>query len=164
MWGFATWRTLSTKEVGSAMVTFTTPSAGNAVYRIVYSGGTSADYASSDSGESPKLNGSRNPGSKAFITSSGAAYYRGNVNPGWGGRYVTVQKKSCGSSSCPWRNFKTVKTSSTGGYTVRIQVPRSGRFYWRSTVPADAPRYVKGFGNVYYTVRGRVPARTVVGG
>jgi hypothetical protein len=57
-----------------------------------------------------------------------------------------------------------VKTTRTGTYSVRIQVPRSGRFYWRSTVPATTPRFVKGFGNVYYTVRGRVPARIVVGG
>ena len=162
MWGSATWRTLSTKEVGSAMITFNTTSVGSAVYQMVYSGGTSAGYDTSGA-ITLKLNGSRNPGGRALITSSGAAYYRGNVNPGWGGRYVTVQKKTCLSASCPWRTFRTVKTSRTGGYSVRIQVPRTGRFDWRSTVPADSPRYVKGFGNVYYTVRGRVPARTVPG-
>ena len=44
-------------------------------------------------------------------------YYRGNVDPGWGRKPVTIQKKNC--KSCGWHAYKTVRTSRTGGYSAR---------------------------------------------
>ena len=155
--GSSTWVTVATKYDAQSTVQFATRSVGSAVYRLYYSGGTSAGYTASYSGTSPVLKGSRNPAGRA-VKSSGRIYYKGNVDPGWARRYVTIQKANC--ASCTYRAYKTVKTNRYGGYTARIAAPRTGRWYFRSTVRGTSPRFVRGFGNVYYTyqARGRTSA------
>ena len=160
--GTSAWRAVRTKQATDALTTFSTPSVGTALYRIVYSGGTSQGYAGSRSGTSPRLKGSRNPHGAAWMTRRGAVY-RGNVDPGWGRKPVTIQKKNCAAARCPWHFYTTVKTSRNGAYTARIQVPRTGRFVWLSTVAVTLPRYVRGYGVAYYTAPARVPARAAVG-
>ena len=123
MAGSSTWKTVSTKYDASAKVSFSVKSAGTAVYRIVYSGGTSAAIEPSDSGTSPSLKGSRNPRGIAVLTRRGA-FYRGNVDPGWARKPITIQRKACAADSCPWRAYKTVRTTRTGAYSVKITVPR----------------------------------------
>jgi hypothetical protein len=162
MAGSTTWKTVSTRYDANAKVSFSVKSAGTAVYRILYSGGTSAAIQPSDSGASPSLKGSRNPRGMAALTRSGAVY-RGNVDPGWARKPITIQRKACAADRCPWRAYKTVRTTRTGGYSVKISVPRSGRLYWRSTVKATSPTFVRGYGVPYYTTRSRVPARVGFG-
>ncbi len=87
------------------------------------------------------IKGSRNPHSKG-VKSGGRLYYRGNVDPGWGRKPVTIQKKNC--KSCGWHSYKTVRTSRTGGYSARIYAPSSGRWYFRSTVRATKPHLREG--------------------
>ncbi|RYP84253.1 hypothetical protein EKO23_16480 [Nocardioides guangzhouensis] len=157
MAGSTAWRTVNTKQASGVTATITTTSVGNAIYRIVYSGGTSRAYAGSESGTSPRLKGSRNPGGRV-VTSHGRLYYRGDVNPGWGRKVVTIQKKSC--ASCAWRKYKSVRTSRNGSYSVRVGAPRRGKWFWRSTVAAASPRFVRGYGNLWTTrtVYGRAVA------
>ena len=147
-------RLIATKEVGAdGTFVFATASRGNAYYRIEYSGSPSLAYeASSVSG---LIKGSRNPRGTAVITRQGA-FYRGNVDPGWGRRSVTIQRKTCAADSCPWRAYKTVTTTRTGAYSAKIAVPRTGRLYWRSTVAPTSPQFVRAYGNPYYTARARM--------
>jgi len=155
--GATTWAPLATKDVAGATVAFAVASTGSAAYRIVYSGGTSVEYSPSAS-LFPTLKGSRNPRGTAVITRQGA-FYRGNVDPGWGRRSVTIQRKTCAADSCPWRAYKTVTTTRTGAYSAKIAVPRTGRLYWRSTVAPTSPQFVRAYGNPYYTARARTAAR-----
>ena len=48
-----------------------------------------------------------------------------------------------------------MRTSSTGGYSARIYAPSSGRWYFRSTVKATKPHFVKATGGTIYTYRAR---------
>lgn len=153
--GSTSWATVSTAFDASAPVSFTTSSVGTATYRIVYSGGTSFGYAPVTV-TTPVLKGSRNPNTRG-VKSGGKLYLKGNVNPGWGNRYVTIQKKNC--KSCSWYKFKSVKTNRYGAYAGRIYAPRSGSDFFRVKVPATAPRYVTGYSvKIYETYQYR--ART----
>ena len=98
------------------------------------------------------IKGSRHPHSKG-VKRGGKLYYRGNVDPGWGHRPVSIQKKNC--KSCGWHGYKTVRTSRKGGYSARIYAPSSGRWYFRSVVKASKPRFVKATGGTIYTYRAR---------
>lgn len=162
MAGSTTWKTVSTKYDASVKVTFSVKSAGTAVYQILYSGGTTAEIQPSDAGTSPSLKGSRNPRGIAVLTRRGA-FYRGNVDPGWARKPITIQRKACAADRCPWRAYKTVRTTSTGAYSVKISVPPSGRLFWRSTVKPTLPTFVRGYGVPYYTTRSRMPARVGFG-
>lgn len=163
--GTSSYRLLKTIADESQQFTFSSPSQGTAYYKVVYSGGTASDgtttYTVTGSELSRRIKGSRNPHGKA-VRSRGKLYFRGNVDPGWGRKPVTIQKKAC--KSCGWRSYKTVRTSRYGAYSVRISAPRSGRWFWRSTVGATAPRFVRGYSPVWYTYSTRTAARTLAGG
>ena len=152
MAGATNWTTVAT-DSDDGLFRFATGSKGVARYRISYNG---AAYDSATSfaptAKHRVIKGSRHPHSKG-VKSGGRLYYRGNVDPGWGRKPVTIQKKSC--KSCGWRGYKTVRTSSTGGYSVRIYAPYSGRWYFRSVVKATKPRFVQATGGVIYTYRAR---------
>jgi len=149
--GASKWKTLGTRSNESSF-SFSPTSKGSVVYRVVYSGGTWDTYSFQSSSKDRTAKGSRHPHSKG-VESGGRLYYRGNVDPGWGRKPVTIQKKNC--KSCGWHSYKTVRTSSTGGYSARIYAPSSGRWYFRSIVKATKPRFVQATGGVIYTYRAR---------
>jgi hypothetical protein len=149
--GSSTWKTLGTRADESSF-SFSPTSKGSVVYRVLYNGGTDGTYTFQSSSKDRTAKGSRHPHSKG-VKSGGRLYYRGNVDPGWGHKPVTIQKKSC--KSCSWRGYTTVRTSSTGGYSARIYAPSSGRWYFRSIVKATKPRFVQATGGVIYTYRAR---------
>ena len=152
MAGAKKWTTIAT-DSDDGLFSFTTASKGVARYKVSYNG---AAYDSATTfaptAKDRVIKGSRNPHSKG-VKSGGRLYYRGNVDPGWGRKPVTIQKKNC--KSCGWHNYKTVRTSRTGGYSARIYAPSSGRWYFRSTVRATTPTFVKATGGTIYTYRAR---------
>ena len=118
----------------------------------VYNGGTDSTYTFEPSAKDRTVKGSRNPHSRG-VKSGGRLYYRGNVDPGWGRKPVTIQKKNC--KSCGWHAYKTVRTSRTGGYSARIYAPSSGRL----VLPLDREGHLadvrEGHGGTIYTYRAR---------
>jgi hypothetical protein len=164
--GTSTWTTLGTYQ-NESNFRFSTTARFTATYQVVYSGGnwTNPDdgqaYTFGSSSGTRTFTVSRNLHGKA-VKAGGKLYYRGNVDPGWGRKPVTIQKKAC--KSCGWKSYKTVRTSRYGAYSVRISAPRSGRWFWRSTVRATSPTFVRAYGTVYYTYSTRTPARTLAGG
>jgi hypothetical protein len=128
----------------------TSPSRGKATYLVKYTGGTYESYTFAPSSFDRVVKGSRNPRGKGDKR-SGRLYYQGNVDPGWGGKGVVIQKKAC--KSCSWKGFKTVRTNRKGGYSARIYAPNSGNWYWRAKVKASKPTFVTGYGNVVRTFR-----------
>ena len=149
--GASKWKTVGTRSNESSF-SFSPTSKGSVVYRVVYNGGTYGSYTFASSSKDRTAKGSRNPHSKG-VKSGGKLYYRGNVDPGWGHKTVTIQKKSC--KSCGWRTYKNVRTSRSGGYSARIYAPSSGRWYFRSVVRATKPTFVKATGGTIYTYRAR---------
>jgi len=113
-----------------------------ATYTVKYDGGVYGvygDYQFQSSSVARTIKVSRNPGAKV-VKSSGRLYFQGNVDPGWNGRYVTIQKKSY--RSCSWRTYKRVVTNRYGGYQTRLYAPRTGYWYWRAYMPATSPTFV----------------------
>lgn len=153
--GTSRWRLLGTRTDESSF-SFALTSRGSVVYRVRYNGGTNGTYAFQPSSKDRGAKGSRHPHGKG-VKAGGRLYYRGNVDPGWARKPVTIQKKSC--KSCNWHSYKTVRTSRTGGYSARIYAPSRGRWYFRSTVRATKPQFVRGFGGTVFTYRLRAAAR-----
>jgi len=153
--GSTTWKTLGSQSNESSF-SFSPTSTGTVLYRVAYNGGTFDTYTFQSSSKDRTVKGSRNPHSKG-VKSGGRLYYRGNVDPGWGHKPVTIQKKNC--KSCGWHGYKTVRTSRSGGYSARIYAPSSGRWYFRSIVKATAPRFVRATGGTIFTYRARTAAR-----
>ncbi len=159
MAGARTWKTIA-RDGDDGRFRFVTRSRGVARYKVVYSG---AAYGSANFQSTSKdrvIKGSRNPHSKG-VRSGGRLYYRGNVDPGWGHKPVTIQKKNC--KSCGWHGYKTVRTTSKGGYSARIYAPSSGRWYFRSIVRASQPRFVTATGGTIYTYRARAARSAGIG-
>ena len=51
----------------------------------------------------------------------GKLYFRGTANPGWGGKKVTLQRKTC--SSCSWRTVTSKAAGSRGAWSFRVGYP-----------------------------------------
>jgi hypothetical protein len=149
--GASKWKTIDSRTNESDF-SFTRKSVGSVVYRVRYTGGSNSSYTFQSSKKDRTAKGSRHPHSKG-VKSGGRLYYRGNVDPGWGHKPVSIQKKNC--KSCGWHGYKTVRTSRTGGYSARIYAPSSGRWYFRSVVKATKPRFVKATGGTIFTYRAR---------
>jgi hypothetical protein len=91
---------------------------------------------------------SRNPGAKV-VKSAGKLYFKGNVDPGWARRYVTIQKKNC--RGCGWKTYKKALTNRYGAYQARVYAPRTGYWYWRAYVPASSPTFAAAYSGVWRT-------------
>jgi hypothetical protein len=139
---------------GEGKVTFSTPATKNAQYRLTYSGNTltSADGTSSVD-LAPSTSTVR--GIHVYrdlhdrgVKKSGRNYLLGNVDPGWGGRTIFLQRKTC--AKCAWKGYTTQRTTSTGGWKFRVPAPKHGKWYWRAYVPATTD-YLKSSSGVYFT-------------
>jgi hypothetical protein len=149
--GSATWSTIASRADESLDFSFATTAWQNSTFRVVYTGGSfdngSVHNFSATQKDRPIKVG-RNPAGKV-VKSSGRLYFRGNVDPGFAQRWVTIQKKTC--QSCSWRTFASVKTNSNGGYSTRVSAPRTGRWYWRSYVPGTDPTFAGSYSSVWFT-------------
>jgi hypothetical protein len=152
--GTTPWKVVATQANEAADFMFTTTAWQNATYLIRYTGGSigSGDsthtFTRKDFARYIKVG--RHPHGKV-VKSGGRLYFRGNVDPGYHYRYVTIQKKAC--SSCSWRTYKKVKTTGTGAYSGRVYAPSTGRWYWRSLVPGVSPTWANGYSATWYTYK-----------
>ena len=118
----------------SSHFVFSTPSLGTAAYKLVWSGVGSVPAASSGK----TIKGSRHPHTRVF-TSRGRVYMQGNIDPGWGGKRVIIQRKASKSGS--FRVWSYARTNRYGGFKLRLPAPSTGYWYYRAVVPATAPRW-----------------------
>lgn len=118
---------------GAGIVTLYVPARGNAVYRFTYAGdGATYDPAVS-AGKVLKVQRDFNA---RKVTNKGNIFLRGNINPGWGGRNLTLQKKSC--RKCAWKNVGGAKSSATGAWSLRAAYPPLGKVWrFRARIPAE---------------------------
>ena len=82
----------------------------------------------------------------------GRLYFRGDVNPGWGGRRVVLQRKTCGT--CSWRTVTSKAAGPGGGWSFRVTYPSKVGPVWRwQAVLAAAGDFEKSFSSVLTTER-----------
>ena len=154
MAGTTAWKDIDTADDPSNVDFTGVVARANAAYRLVYSGGSYPDattptynYAPSTS-TADNLKVTRNLGDYGKKT-HGKLYIKGNVNPGWGHKTVTVQRRTC--SKCAWKTYSRVRTSGTGAWSARVTAPRTGSWYYRATV-ARSTQYAQSFSNHVYRV------------
>ncbi|GAA1909222.1 carboxypeptidase-like regulatory domain-containing protein [Nocardioides marmoribigeumensis] len=59
----------------------------------------------------------------------GKLYFRGDVNPGWGGRRVVLQRQTC--RTCAWRTVASRTAGRGGGWSFRVTYPAKVGPVWR---------------------------------
>jgi hypothetical protein len=59
----------------------------------------------------------------------GKIFFVGDINPGWGGRTVSLLKKSCGT--CAWKVVASKAAGSAGGWSFRVAYPANVGPVWR---------------------------------
>lgn len=122
----------------------------NATYKLVYDGAdhiTSVEtYSYAPVTATRTLRISRNE--HARVTSSPLMFV-GNVDPGWARSYVTIQKKNC--LTCSWAFYRRALTNDDGVFRARLGAPSSGRWYFRTYIPATSPHYAPAYSSVWYT-------------
>lgn len=146
--GSTTWSTIASQADESVDFSFATTAWQNSTYRVIFTGGAVGDHNFTASQKDRAIKVGRNPAGKV-VKSSGRLYFRGNVDPGYAQRWVTIQKKTC--QSCSWRTYTQLKTNSNGGYSTRVSAPRTGRWYWRSYVPGTTPTFASSYSSVWFT-------------
>jgi hypothetical protein len=101
---------------------------GTAAYGTHFAGDGGVTYNEAYSNTARKLLAMRdfNAGKRK---ANGQLYFRGDINPGWGGRAVTLQRKTCGT--CAWRTVATKAAGSSGGWSFRVTYPAKVGPVWR---------------------------------
>ena len=111
---------------------------GTAAYAVIYdptdsANGTDAEtYNGSNStegGVDPLLIGAMRDFNATKRKVSGKLYFRGDINPGWGGGKVALQRKTC--STCSWRTVATRAAGSRGAWSFRVAYPAKVGPVWR---------------------------------
>lgn len=152
--GSTVWQKVASHSNEASDYYFTTTAWQNATYLVRYTGGTLSTSSGSHTFQMKDnrryIKVGRHPHGKV-VKSGGRLYFRGNVDPGYAYRYVSIQKKAC--SSCSWRTYKKVKTNRYGAYSGRVYAPSSGRWYWRSLVPGAAPTWANGYSSTWFTYK-----------
>lgn len=87
----------------------------NAYYRVRFTGG-SGYAASTPAGKLLRVTRNLND---RVLNSGGKAYIKGNVDPGWGKRYVKVFRKF--GKAGKWKLYAKVKTKANGAFAARIK-------------------------------------------
>ena len=99
-----------------------------AAYGTYYAGDGGVQYSEAYSATARKILAMRdfNAGKRK---ANGTLYFRGNINPGWGGKKVALQRKTC--SSCSWSTVATRTASSSGAWSFPVAYPKKVGPVWR---------------------------------
>jgi hypothetical protein len=143
-----TWRAIGTATTdASGVADFSTPVRGNGAYRVSYAG---SDTTGPSTSPSVSLEAMRDFNARLVEKASGV-YLRGNVNPGWGHRTVTWQRRTC--STCAWRRVDRARTSRTGAWGFQGAFPPHGRTWWFRARLASTSTFVTSTSSMLRTRR-----------
>lgn len=131
-------------------------------YRFDLRVGSTASYGARLDGDGVTYNVSYSPTAKRIDAMrdfnagkrkvNGKLYFRGDINPGWGGRKVVLQKKACGS--CTWRTVTSKNAGARGGWSFRVGYPaKVGKVWSYQAVIAPEGNFVKSYSAVLTTRR-----------
>jgi hypothetical protein len=123
----------------------------NATYKVTYAGQTIADgpdnYIVAGSESQRSVYVARDL-QATDVQKGNRLYLKGNVNPGWGGKVIKMQRKTC--KSCPWKVYDKQRTGDNGSWKFRVGAPRNGFWYFRAQV-AGTSDYLKSRSGVFRT-------------
>src|SRR5262245_4840584 len=142
--GTSRFHLLSVKSTGTQAFPrfrFATRSIGNATYKVVFGG--NASYQRSV-GLTRVLVHRAMPAQLEDRSGS----FHGVVKPSWHHKRVYLEKRSC--ASCGWHKVRHARTGAHGHFQFTVSAPRSGRWWWRASVPAST-RFIRSFTGIFAT-------------
>lgn len=80
----------------------------------------------------------------------GTGRFRGRVQPNYGNKIIYLEKRPC--STCSWHRVRSNRTGSLGYWRFKVGAPRSGRWWWRVSVPGSTA-YIRSISGVFTTER-----------
>lgn len=130
--------TTTTNQDDTPTYTFRPTAKRNARWKVVYAGKDAdplqpLDYSVEPSATTKGQKVMRDLNARD-VQRNGRIYLKGNVDPGWGGKVVYLQRKTC--KRCTWKAFDKQRSTSTGGFRFHTPAPRDGSWYFRAKVPA----------------------------
>jgi len=145
--GQSSWQDLATATTAlDGTADFTTPVKGNATYQVSYAGNALLAPVTSDP---VTLEAMRDL--NAYIPAGAGAVLAGNINPGWGRRTVSWQKRSC--ETCHWRTVAKQRSSKTGAWRFQGAYPRGRGTWWFRASVAGTPTFVTSTSSMLKTRR-----------
>lgn len=142
--GIQGWHYLTTTRTGATAYprfVFRAVSRGNAMYKVVFAG--NADYQAAR-GTTRVLVHRAVPAR----LKSGSGNFHGRVRPHWSHRTVHLDRRRCGS--CSWRKVRSARTGEHGHFRFTVPAPRTGRWWWRVSVPATTS-FIWSYSGVFTT-------------
>lgn len=135
--GQSSWTTVATST--SAYIYESVKAAGNATYRVVYSG--SGDYAPSSDAVAAKIQRKieyKNVGTRKVMLAV-------KVSPKFRGAVAIFKQQGK-----KWKKFKTVRTNSKGRFTTPLPAPRKGKYFWKMEI-RSSKTFAKSQTGKFYT-------------
>lgn len=143
------WKTLKTST--SAYLYDSIKAAGNATYRVSYSG--SGDFSPSTAGAKSKVQRKiaiKNVGDRKVVL-------QGKVSPKYKGKVMIFKK-----NGKKWKKIKTVRTNKKSTFRTPLPAPRSGRYYWNVKIKGSKKFAASQTGKFYtYSYRPTAPRQLV---
>lgn len=145
--GTTAWQYLATRatsRTSSPQFRFRAAARGNADYRVVFGGNSSAGRSRSATAVLVHRR----------ITArleDGSGRFHGHVAPHYGSRMVALDRRTC--ASCGWRHLRSERAGSRGGFSFDVNAPRKGRYFWRVSVPATR-LFTRSYSGVFTTKLG----------
>lgn len=133
-------------------VEFVIPAKVSSKLRIRYDGGTYPDpqlTLTASMSEAKKSKVMRDLGARE-PKDGGRIVFKGNVNPGYGGKVVFLQRKTC--KSCTWKAFDKTRTAGNGAWSFVVPAPRTGSWYFRAKA-SESTKFVTSYSPVLRTFR-----------
>jgi hypothetical protein len=115
---------------GNGVAVFTTPVKGNASYRVSFAG----DDAYAASRTTPMVLKAMRDFNARLVEKGNKVFLAGNINPGWGNKTVSWQKKTC--KKCTWRTVAKKRSAKNGSWRFQGSYPgKVGQeWYFRAAI------------------------------
>lgn len=125
----------------------------NATYKVTYAGETipqGSDNVVVAGSEATKVQNVMRHLHDKGVKKSGKLFLVGNVDPGWGGKPILLQRRSC--LTCQWKAVDKQRTSSNGAFRFRMLTRSGGDYYYRAKV-AGTTDYVTSYSDPWRVYR-----------
>ncbi len=142
--GHSSWTYLARTRAGSGSspkFVFRPTAVGNADYKVVFRGNSKLRRSSATT----TLLVHREMRARLEDVSGN---FHGTVRPNWVHRVIYLEKRSC--ATCSWHRARSAQTGKRGHFRFYVPAPRSGRWWWRASVPPKK-RFIRSYTGVFTT-------------
>jgi len=145
--GSSSWKYVALTRAGSGSsptFVFRPKAVGNADYKVAFRGNSKLRRSSATT----RLLVHRDMRARLEDISGN---FHGTVRPHWAHRVIYLEKRSC--ATCSWHRARSTYTGDRGHFRFYVPAPRSGRWWWRASVPPKT-RFIRSFTGVFTTQLG----------